>query len=502
MRMSTFPVSRWASGFLFPSACWVGLFCVIALLASDGYAQTAGEPTIGPETVKSAENALLRAYEKDNPDARLFELSLSSEAWQEDAANPALRLERMWSAASGTLLELRGLQRKGQQVSALIDLESVQLRNLDTAEVIEVLASDGGLRYEIANGKQVLRVLPSETVFLFLGPIDPMRPHSLRYKNAQGRDDSYFDRIDPQFRERYDRMFARATARDANVDEMKAFLLGFVRQDPDSRVQKVFVALIGKLRAQKTFEGYYQAFKLIKDPADAAEAQKLVGNEEQRRKLESAMADAREAEARKQAELKRAAEARQAELRKREEARLADARRQEEARQAEQRAAKARAEEERCMQNARCRQELETRRAQCVEKIQACRGQCDRVTGVGRYSGFLANLSASMLSRGCYSGCQCDSGFGNLLAKFNNATAGSETPRPKGEPSSTSRAKVFECKIYCKNSSGPVTYKRFEVASRKDAARMAEEHANQICADDGKSYASAKAFSESQCVER
>lgn len=489
-------------------------------LAGWAYAQSAGEVSPAePKGAISAENALLRQFQLDNPAAQEHSLSLVSEAYQEDKTNPALQLGRLWVGESGTLLELRGLARRGQKYSALINVDTLTLLNLKTGKPARYLASDGGIRFEDRDEKKVLRVLPDDLIYLFFEPIDGLQAHSLQYKNSLGRNDSYFDRIDPRFRERYDQMYARAMAGDAKVEDMKDFLLGFVRQDPDKRVQKVFVSLIGKLRGQKTFDGYYQAYVLIKDPADEKEAQKLVQTEEQRARLEIAVAAAKQAEAAKLEEQKRAAEARQAELRKREEARQADLRRQDEVRQAEQRAAQARADEERCLKDARCRQAMAERQAICEQKILSCRRSCDSAVGSGNYGSFFANLAAAGMARTCYVGCKCDSGFGDLLAKFNQmaadgASSSGSSASPKGRETATKASpsvppprqedaiKVFMCKVYCLSGSGPVTYKRIEASSRKDAAKIASDYADGICAADGKSYASSIRYDESQCKEK
>jgi hypothetical protein len=477
------------------SICWAALLAPGAhLVAGAEPAADAAQPT--QAAVQSQKLTLQQQFLKDSQATEMLVGSVS-EAYAEDPSNPALKLERMWAAESGTLLELRGLPRRGQQYSALIQVESLMLRNLQTDQLAPYIASDGGLRFEDRGGKKLLRVLPNELIYVFFAPIDSIQAHSLTYKNSAGLDDTYFDRIDPRFRDRYDQMYAKAVATDGSVEDMKGFLLGFVRQDPEQRVQKVFVSLIGKLRSQRTFEGHYQAYLLIKDPADEKAARQLAKNDEQISKLEAAVEANRQIAAEKQAQKRRAEEARREELRKREEARMADLRRQAEVRAAEDRQRQAQADESRCMQSALCRGAVQERQAMCQRKIESCRGGCDRLTGSGGYGGFFANMAAAAMARACYAGCQCDGGIGDLVDKFNQHS-------PSSTVSSPSRAvnKTFECKIYCKSASGPVIFTSIEAGSRRQAADLAAKQADQVCAASGKSHASSVKFSESQCREQ
>jgi len=70
------------------------------------------------------------------------------------------------------------------------------------------------------------------------------------------------------------------------------------------------------------------------------------------------------------------------------------------------------------------------------------------------------------------------------------------------QSSATKGPKQYECKIYCKRSDGPVTYKTVSAGSRSEAAKIVGDNADQICAGDGYSYASNKSFPESQCREK
>jgi gas vesicle protein len=66
----------------------------------------------------------------------------------------------------------------------------------------------------------------------------------------------------------------------------------------------------------------------------------------------------------------------------------------------------------------------------------------------------------------------------------------------------TSSAKTYICTIYCKSGSGPTTTREITAASRRAAADIAGDNANQICQSSGLSYASSRSFPENQCREK
>lgn len=281
----------------------------------------------------------------------------------------------------------------------------------------------------------------------------------------------------------------RLSEEGADLERMKAMALL-----PDQK-SVVFGHLMRRYQSSRAEDAFTEASRFMASDADRAQYQAVLSEREQAR-----LAAVRQQE-----------EARQADLRRQEQARQAQAQREQEARLAEQRAAQARADEERCMKNPQCRAQVEQRRAQCVQTIQACRRQCDTVTGAGSYSSFTGGLVAAGLARACYGGCKCDSGFGDILSKFNSATGRGSELAPAAAPvakaggtgaESASAPKTYECKIYCKSASGPVVYRRFQASSRKDAAKLAGDQANQICAADGKSHANSVDLSESQCVAK
>lgn len=231
--------------------------------------------------------AILKQFKLDNPDAREHKIGLVSEAFTEDASNPALKLERMWVGSKGTLLEITGLQRQGQPNSAAIAPESLRLLNFKTSQAAKLINVDGVQQVLDKRGGKVLILKAGDTMYLLMEAVDDLQAMSLNYLGWDNRDAKYFDRIDPRFRERYDAAYKIASNPNATPEEMKDFLVEFGKYDPDKKAPVVFMALINKMRAQNTFEGYYQAYLLVKDPADAKAAFKLVRNDEHRTKMEA-----------------------------------------------------------------------------------------------------------------------------------------------------------------------------------------------------------------------
>ncbi len=315
--------------------------------------------------------------------------------------------------------------------------------------------------------------------------------------------------------------------------QLKSLGLTEVAPIRSSLESKRRVLEIADFRKQGGFEGYLSAFHLTGDRSDFEFMQKLAETAEQKSLVFSALikdyAQSRKAdtlhtaerfvsspkernelndllmvvERERLAELQKREEAKLADLRRQEEAKLTDLRQQEEAKLASQRAQQVRADEERCMRDTTCRHAVEQRRAMCTQKVRTCQQACDRVVGAGTYGSFFADLTAAAMARTCYAGCKCDSGFGDLLAKFNHASSESTTAVASSKaPQHDSKPKVYECKIYCKSATGPTTYKRIEASSRQGAAKIASDRASEFCEQNGQSYASSIKFSESQCQEK
>ncbi|WP_146204644.1 hypothetical protein [Massilia glaciei] len=478
--------------------------------------QNSGMAVGGPvdPSNQSDPKAAIEEIKRESPGTREWTVEKSSEAYDEDHSNPALRMEKMWANEKGTVVQISGLARSRSLYSAVLDIQSLRLFNLNTKKYSKYITHMGGATSTGQNknhpeaATKMVQLKQGESLHVFFEPIDDMDPHSLRYSNWAGGEDSYFDRIDPRFTERYDQLYAKASGKEAKIPDVKAFLLQFAHNDPRNMVKPVFVNLIRRLHSQDTFDGYYQSYLLIKDPADAAAAKAKAETAEQQEKIVAAMADEQRRQAARDEEIRQAKEARLAEKRRRDEARSAELRKQEEAHQAERRQELAVEDERRCMRTPACRSAWEEEQNRCREKIAECRGNCDGITGNGRQRSFFGGLLAAGLARGCYGACKCGAGIGELLARMNSvggdrrASNGTDSAASAGRPSAAKALKTFECKIYCKSASGPVTYFKVDSASRGEAAKYMDEHADEICRKNGLAHASGLKFSESQCRER
>lgn len=225
--------------------------------------------------------ALLKRFKAENPGAREHVLHMDSEAYRENNENPAVRLERVWIGEKATLLEIVGLPRKGNKYSAVMREDTLHLLGYRGVRR-NLIAFDGVTELRDRRGGSALVLNPGETLYLLMEPVDDYHPFSLRHLNWNGNFSAYFEKIDPRFRERYD-----AAYKTANTPEtMKDFLVEFAQNDPDKRAPQVFMKLIQLMRAQQTFEGYYNAYLLIQDPQDANMASKLARTEEHKAMIE------------------------------------------------------------------------------------------------------------------------------------------------------------------------------------------------------------------------
>lgn len=273
-------------------ALTIGAFCV-----SLAFAQT--PPLVKPaedSVVESDQNletvpadtsrAILQKFKESNPEYKEHQLDLVSEAYTEDATNPGLKLNKMWVGKNGTLLEITGLPRTGQANSATMAPSTIRLLNLKSQKTTNLVAFDGVAQVLDKRGGSALVLKPGDTMYLLLGPIDDYQPQSLEYLGWDNKRSKYFDRIDPRFKERYQDAYRAASGKNATPESMKDFLVEFAKNDPDKKAPEVFLALIERMRAQNSFEGYYQAYLLMQDPADAKAAYRLVRNDEHRAKME------------------------------------------------------------------------------------------------------------------------------------------------------------------------------------------------------------------------
>lgn len=273
----------------------ITLLTTIVAISTVALAQTAtsqgshssseGDTKLEPFSAESGDQ-LLKQFQRDNPRARQHKLGLVSEAFSEDPSNPALRLERVFVGSKGTLLEIVGLNRVGRPDSAVIAYSSLRLIDFEKTEH-PPLAFKGVGTVRDKRGEVALVVRPGEKLYLLMAPIDDFRPFALAYMGADLQFSRYFDEIDPRYRERYDALAARALTSTATPEHMRDFLVEFARDDPERKAPQVFLAMINKMRAQNTFEGFYNAYLLIQDPSDAKAAFRLSRTDAQRAQMEN-----------------------------------------------------------------------------------------------------------------------------------------------------------------------------------------------------------------------
>lgn len=198
-----------------------------------------------------------------------------------DDGGPALRLTRLWSAPDGFLMEVEGLPRPGNANSAVM--------RRDTLAVIEKVGGrrdlrefSGGQELRDPKGGSAIVVRPGDVVYLLFEPVNDAFPFRLIHRLPAGGIHDYFGWLDPNFRQRYDEAYAKATTPEG----MKDFIVAFARNDPDGRVPQVFLALVQRMRDQKTFEGYYNAYLLMQEANDLRMASKLARTADHQAKIE------------------------------------------------------------------------------------------------------------------------------------------------------------------------------------------------------------------------
>ena len=376
---------------------------------------------------------IVRKFQLENPSRREFSPNRASQGYDEDDSKPALKLDKVAVGPAGVLMELTGLARSRNTVSAVMRRDTLRLRN-SRGLTSALMAFEGVTELRDRRGGSALIVSPGDKLYLLFDKFDDYFAFSISHVNRDGRESVYFE-LDPRFDERYEAMYSAANTPNG----MKEFVVEFARNDPKGRVLPVFSKLIGQMRAQGSFEGYHTAYQLMGEPRDYAGMQRTAVSAAHREVMESIEAE------------------KQAEVRRREEAKLAEARRQEAQRLESQRVEQARLAEQRCLADPGCLREMEERRAACVRSIQNCRMQCDRLSGSGSYGGFFANLAAAGMSAVCSRGCRCDTSFGDLLAKFNDMSSGSS--------SGTSRVRASAAESLTASPAAGDTSRRSRVAS-------------------------------------
>lgn len=236
---------------------------------------------IGPDSRRE----LLRKFKGVNPAAREYGLNLLMNAYADTVEKPGLRLNRMWVGEGGTLLEIEGLPVHGRRASAVIRQETLEIWHAKGRA--RLLSYEGATVVKDRRGGGAIVIKPGEILMALFEPVDDYRrPMSVLHTTPEGQRYVYFERIDPRFRERYDDMYRGALAPTATPEQMKDFLVAFAGNDPDGRSREVFLKLINAMRAQNTFEGYYNAYLLIQNPDDARKASMLARSDEHRAKIE------------------------------------------------------------------------------------------------------------------------------------------------------------------------------------------------------------------------
>lgn len=227
---------------------------------------------------------LLAKFQSLNPGAREHVLNLSMNAYANTEAAPGLRLRRLWVGASGALVEIEGLPVAGSKASAVIRQDTFALRH--AKGLSELQAVEGVSMVKDRRSGNALVVKPGEVMLALFGPVDDYRPMKIQHTPPNGRVFVYFDNIDPRFGERYRAVYQMAAAASATPEQMKDFLVEFAENDPDKKAPEIFLKLIMAMRAQNTFEGFYNAYLLIQDPGDARKASQLARTDEHRAKME------------------------------------------------------------------------------------------------------------------------------------------------------------------------------------------------------------------------
>lgn len=252
---------------------------------------TVGEPAIVVTTPEletlppSPRDHARQQFLADNPGARVHELNLPMNASDEAEAAPALVLERMIVGSNGTLVEIRGLPTAARRVSAVMNFNSLKITNDKGASA--VLGSvQGAEQLRDKRGQQAILVRPNVSIQLLFFAMDDTRPMKIEHLNERGMPFVYFEKIDPRFKERYNTAYAKTQPSDASPEDLKDFLVEFAKNDPDGKSKEVFLKLINAMRAQNTFEGFYNAYLLIQEPIDGNRAWALAKTNEQKAKVE------------------------------------------------------------------------------------------------------------------------------------------------------------------------------------------------------------------------
>ena len=238
------------------------------------------EETVAPDTRQQS----LVKFKATNQQIREHALNMPMNAYADSTTSPGLRLNRMWVGENHTLLEIEGLPVPGRAASAVFRQETLTLQHANGQAQIQ--SFEGASQLKDRRGGTAIVVKPGEKLLALFGPVDDARPMQLQHTGPDGRPYIYFENIDPRFRERYTASAKAALASAATPEQMKDFLVEFAANDPDGKAREVFLKLITAMRAQNSFEGFYNVYLLMQDPEDARKASQLARTDEHRAKLE------------------------------------------------------------------------------------------------------------------------------------------------------------------------------------------------------------------------
>lgn len=204
----------------------------------------------------------------------------------EDSNNqPGLQLRKIWVSDAGTLVEMVGLTRRNKPNSAVIRKGTFQIRDSED-QIKRLIRFEGVTELVDRKGGSALVVKPGDVFFAWFETVDDYRPFSISHLALDNSTFVYFENIDPRFRERYEAYFLAANQNSSSPEQMKDFIVNFARNDPDKKVPSVFLKLIQRMRAEKTFEGYYNAYLLMQSAEDAKSAYNLMRTDEHRAMME------------------------------------------------------------------------------------------------------------------------------------------------------------------------------------------------------------------------
>lgn len=237
------------------------------------------------ETVAtSTKQELIAKFLALNPDAHLHILNMDANGYDDSKEKSGLRLNKIWVGALGTLLELEGMPVTGRTASAIIRENTFQL--VHKKGIARLQGFEGASYLKDRRGGGAIVVKPGEKLLAFFEAVDDSHPIRVEHV-ANSVPYVYFDGVDPHFKARYVAGYRAALANTASPEQMKDFLVEFASNDPEKKSRDVFLRLINAMRAQKTFEGYYNSYLLIQDPEDARKALALAQTNDHHIKLEN-----------------------------------------------------------------------------------------------------------------------------------------------------------------------------------------------------------------------